>query len=721
MAQQAFKLFATSPKGLEPLLVDELSSLGATTARQTRGGVEFFGTLEVVYRVCLWSRLAGRILMPLIEQPVEDPDQLYEAVHDFPWEDHFDSTATMAVDCNLSSSKITHSRYAALKIKDAVVDRFRELTGQRPDVEVKQPNWRINAWLNHDKLILSLDLSGDSLHRRGYRTEGGLAPLKEHLAAALLVRAGWNTLSQAGAPLVDPMCGSGTLAIEAALIAGDCAPGMLREYYGFFHWKQHDAELWQQLLDEAQSRREKGLESVPRIVGYDRDPRAIKNAWANAERAGVEFCVHFERRELKQLGESDDFSQPGLLITNPPYGERLGEKEEVLELYTLLGEKMREQFLHWNVSVFTVGSEFGQALAMRAQNKHTFYNGALKCLLLHFKVEPEHFFRAPITASHGLANVITLSDGAQMFVNRMRKNLKKMKRWAGRNGISCYRVYDADLPEYAVAVDLYDGRAHVQEYQAPSTIDERLARRRVREVVTVLPELLGIDAEHVYVKTRKRQRGSDQYDRQDKRREFFEVNEGGLRFKVNLADYLDTGLFLDHRLTRELIRDLAPQRDFLNLFAYTGSVSVYAAAGGALSTTTVDMSSTYCGWAKENLELNGFTSHVHQVISADCLKWIEQHSRKYGLIFLDPPTFSNSKKMDDCFDIQRDHVALIKNACCLLTDDGVLIFSNNLRRFKMDHDALTGLEIEEISQQTIPQDFERNPRIHNCWKISLGK
>jgi len=284
MAQQAFKLFATSPKGLEPLLVDELSSLGATTARQTRGGVEFFGTLEVVYRVCLWSRLAGRILMPLIEQPVEDPDQLYEAVHSFPWEDHFDSTATMAVDCNLSSSKITHSRYAALKIKDAVVDRFRELTGQRPDVEVQQPNWRINAWLNHDKLILSLDLSGDSLHRRGYRTEGGRAPLKEHLAAALLVRAGWSTLSQAGAPLVDPMCGSGTLAIEAALMAGDCAPGMLREYYGFLHWQQHDAQLWQQLLDEAQQRREKGAESVPRIVGYDRDPRAIKNAWANAER-----------------------------------------------------------------------------------------------------------------------------------------------------------------------------------------------------------------------------------------------------------------------------------------------------------------------------------------------------------------------------------------------------------------------------------------------------
>jgi len=721
MAQETFKLFATSPTGLEPLLVDELSSLGATTARQTRGGVEFFGTLEVAYRVCLWSRLAGRILMPLIEQPVENSDQLYDVVHAFPWEDHFAPTATMAVDCNLSSSQITHSRYAALKIKDAVVDRFRDHSGQRPDVEVQQPNWRLNGWIYRDTLVLSLDISGDSLHRRGYRTEGGRAPLKENLAAALLLRARWKTLFQEGAPLLDPMCGSGTLVIEAALMAADCAPGMLRGYFGFLHWQKHDAALWQQLLDEAEQRREKGLQTLPRIVGYDRDPRAIKNAWANAERAGVECCVHFERREIIQLGEADDFERAGLLITNPPYGERLGEKEEVLALYTLLGEKLREHFIDWNVSVFTVGTEFGQALAMRALSKHIFYNGALKCVLLHFKVQPEHFFRAPIAASHGLAAVVTLSEGAEMFANRMRKNLKRMRKWAKRNGIRCYRVYDSDLPEYAVAVDLYEDRAHVQEYQAPATIDERLARRRLREVITMLPELLDVDAEHVYVKTRKRQRGSEQYDRHDQRREFFEVQEGGLRFKVNLADYLDTGLFLDHRSTRELIRELAAQRDFLNLFAYTGSVSVYAAAGGATSTTTVDMSTTYCEWAKENLALNGFTTHQHQVISADCLKWLEQHSRQYGLIFLDPPTFSNSKKMADCFDIQRDHVALIQNSCRLLTDDGVLIFSNNLRRFKMDHDSLSEFKIEEITRQTLPQDFERNPRIHNCWKISRCK
>lgn len=713
------KLFATSPTGLEPLLVDELKSFGADKVRQTRGGVEFFGDLEVAYRACLWSRLAGRILLPVLEEPVADTEQLYTVVNNFDWENHFAPSATMAVDCNLSSAQITHSRYAALKIKDAVVDRFREQCGTRPDIAVQQPDWRLNAWIQRDQLVLSIDLSGDSLHRRGYRTEGGRAPLKENLAAALLLRAGWNELSGDGAPLIDPMCGSGTIVLEAALMAGDCAPGMLRHYFGFLHWQRHDADLWQKLLDEAQQRRSAGLATLPRIVGYDRDPHAIKIAWANAERAGVERCVHFERRDVSRLGDEDDLSVAGLVITNPPYGERLGEKEQLLELYALLGQRLREKFPHWKAAVFTASPELGHELGMRAQRKHTFYNGPLQCQLLHFNIEAEHFFRAPVSAAHGLANVVELSAAAQMFANRLRKNLKRLRRWAKRSGVSCYRVYDADLPDYAVAVDIYEQRVHVQEYQAPATIDERLARRRLREVITLLPELLDVDPEYVYVKTRKRQRGTAQYDRHGQSQELFEVKEDDLRFLVNLGDYLDSGLFLDHRLTRKLLRELAPGRDFLNLFAYTASASVYAAAGGAATTTSVDMSATYCNWAKQNLELNGFSGGLHQVITADCLAWLQQTTHKYGLIFLDPPTFSNSKKMDDCFDVQRDHVDLIRQVCRLLSADGVLIFSNNLRRFKMDSEALSEFVVEDISRKTLPLDFERNPRIHNCWKITL--
>lgn len=718
MSPHTLKLFATSAKGLEPLLVDELNSFGAVAVRQTRGGVEFSGDLAVAYRACLWSRLAGRILLPLLEQPVTDSDALYQLAYNFPWEEHFSAAATMAVDCNLYSSQITHSKYAALKVKDAVVDRFRERCGVRPNVELVQPDWRLNVWIQRDVLVLSLDLSGDSLHRRGYRTEGGRAPLKENLAAALLLRAGWPELAASKAPLLDPMCGSGTLVLEGALLAGDCAPGLLREYFGFLHWQQHDAELWQQLRDQAQQRREQGLRNLPSLRGYDRDARAIENAWANARRAGLEDCVYFERRELAQLGEDEEVSTPGLLITNPPYGERLGEKEQLHQLYALLGERLRSHFPHWQAAVFTGGDSFGFALAMRATHKQTFYNGALKCELLHFKIEPSTFYRAAVTASHGIAPVLEVSAGAQMFANRLRKNLKHLGRWARRNAIHCYRIYDADLPEYAVAVDLYGDRVHIQEYQAPTTIDERLAKRRIREVVTLIPELLPVESEHIYVKTRQRQRGSAQYDRQAQSGAFFEVEEGGLRFLVNLEDYLDSGLFLDHRQTRALLRQLAAGRDFLNLFAYTGSASVYAAAGGARSTTTVDMSATYCDWARKNMELNGFSKNEHRFVCDNCLTWLQQNSARYGLIFLDPPTFSNSKKMADCFDIQRDHVALIRSASRLLTDDGILIFSNNMRKFKMDRPALPELAIEDISAQTLPADFERNPRIHNCWKIT---
>lgn len=721
LSLEKLNLFATAPKGLEPLLVDELVALGAQQVRQARGGVSCVGSLEVAYRACLWSRLAGRIYLPLLQVPVQDTEQLYQAVYAFAWEEHFDSSNSFAVDCNLYRSSITHSRYAALKAKDAVVDRFRDQTGQRPDVELQQPDWRLNVWIQKDQLTLSLDLSGESLHRRGYRTEGGQAPLKENLAAALLVRAGWPQMAAHQLPLLDPMCGSGTLVLEAALMAGDCAPGLGREYTGFLHWSRHDAELWHHLRDDAMQRRQQGLETLPRMVGYDRDPRAIKNAWANAERAGLQDKVHFERRELQQLGEDENPVPAGLIITNPPYGERLGEVDQLLSLYSLLGERVRHHFLHWKLSVFTSGDQFGPRLGLRAQRKHTFFNGALKCQLLHFDVEPSSFYRDQVDYPHGLAPVEQLSDGGEMFANRLRKNLKHWRRWAKRQQISCYRLYDADLPDYAVAIDLYGERVHVQEYQAPASVEERVARRRLREVVTVLADVLELSHDHIYVKTRKRQRGVAQYERQDQQGQRFEVCEGGLRFWVNLADYLDTGLFLDHRQTRALVRSLVDGKDFLNLFAYTGSVTVYAAAGGARSTTTVDMSATYCQWAEQNLSLNGFSGSEHRVVRADCLEWLKRCTEKFDVIFLDPPTFSNSKKMADTFDVQRDHVELLRAASQLLTDDGILIFSNNLRRFKMALEQLPELLIEEISSQTVPEDFSRRQRIHNCWRITRRK
>jgi 23S rRNA (guanine2445-N2)-methyltransferase / 23S rRNA (guanine2069-N7)-methyltransferase len=310
-----------------------------------------------------------------------------------------------------------------------------------------------------------------------------------------------------------------------------------------------------------------------------------------------------------------------------------------------------------------------------------------------------------------------------MFANRLRKNLKHLGRWLKRENIHCYRLYDADMPEYALAIDVYEGEkrwVHVQEYEAPKSIDPQKAQARLHEALDVIIDLLEIPREQLFLKVRRQQKGSAQYEKLSSSREFHEVHEGGCRLLVNFSDYLDTGLFLDHRTTRGMLAGLAAGKRFLNLFAYTGSATVHAAMGGAVATTTVDMSRTYLDWAQRNMKRNGFNGEKHEFIQANCLEWMDKAAGKqrYDLIFLDPPSFSSSKRMDNTFDVQRDHVSLLRKTVKLLAPNGTLIFSNNLRSFKLDREELKELQIEDISRATLPKDFERNPKIHNCWKIT---
>ena len=327
-------------------------------------------------------------------------------------------------------------------------------------------------------------------------------------------------------------------------------------------------------------------------------------------------------------------------------------------------------------------------------------------------------------------NTSTTSDGAQMFANRLKKNLKHLRRWLKRENIHCYRIYDADIPEYAMAIDIYQNAEsadqrwiHVQEYEAPKYIDQDKAQLRLEEAVTVLQEILGVADEELFLKVRRQQKGKAQYEKLDTDRALYKVIEGDNYFLVNLKSYLDTGIFLDHRITRGLIGQMAKGKRFLNLFAYTGSATVYAARANASSTTTIDMSRTYLDWAKRNMAVNGFSGGKHEFIQDNCLEWLDNAAKKrqFELIFLDPPSFSTSKRMEGTFDVQRDHVQLLNKTIKRLTSNGTLIFSNNRRHFKMDHDALPGLKIEDISKSTLPMDFERNPRIHNCWKITQLK
>lgn len=755
--------FATTSRGLEPLLADELRALASVIdVEERRGGVAFRGPLEAGYRACLWSRTASRVLLPLARFTVRDERQLYDGVRSVRWADHLAPGRTFAVDFVGSSNllgqpgaAITNSHYGALRTKDAIVDQLRDERGERPSIDRARPDVRINVHLGGpsdgqpDEQIdendaaaptatVAIDLAGQALHRRGWRADQGAAPLKENLAAALLLLLGWPELARAGAPLCDPMCGSGTLPIEAALMAIDRAPGLAREEqgvgFGFLGWAGHEAALWRRLVTEAHERElrdERALKRLPAIVGWDHDAGAVRMALGNVVRAGLVGRVHVERRELSELAlpaSSREEEPRGLLVTNPPYGERLGDEEALVPLYELLGDLLRRRCLGWTGGVLTSSAKLAKAIGLRPARRHALWNGPIECRLLALPISSravhagaqadgdQGSHEGPRWRREREERERTASPESAAFRNRVEKNLRHLRKWARREEVHCFRVYDADLPEYAVAVDLYEDAAQVQEYAPPASIDPDKARARLRDVMLVLPEVLGLPPERLRLKVRRRQQDGSQYEKLDAARSLREVREGGLRFLVNLDDYLDTGLFLDGRELRRLVGELSPGRDVLNLFCYTGTATVYAARGGARSTTSVDLSNTYLDWAERNLALNGLRGPQHRLVRADCLDWLASERRRYDLIYLAPPTYSRSKRMAGDFDVQRDHVDLLRRAASLLTDDGVLLFETNLRRFRLDEAALPELRAEELTAR--PLDFRRNPRIHSAWRIT---
>jgi 23S rRNA (guanine2445-N2)-methyltransferase / 23S rRNA (guanine2069-N7)-methyltransferase len=769
-----YQLFATTPKAMETILTDELQSLGVKNIKATMAGVAFQGDLETAYRACLWSRVANRILLVLSSFEVKNQQDLYNGVQKIDWFEHINPEDSFAVSFSAkNSAAINNTHFGALKVKDAIVDQMRERFEKRPSINTEQPNIRINVYLNGETAQLSLDLSGESLHRRGYRDVSIKAPMKENLAAAMLLRSGWPQIAKQQGSLLDPMCGSGTLLLEGAMIAADYAPGLLRDYFGFTGWKKHDAQCWKKLRAEAEQRKKIGLEKLPVIVGFDQNRHTVNTALAHIANAGLQNKIHVERRDIEDAEPAESW-KPGLLICNPPYGERLGDEQETAELYKKFGDALKAHFIGWKAAMIISNPELGFRLGIRSQKPITLFNGALECKLLRMDIEERNFFIPKAkTQEERIAQVTEISkshekriaqatetsttqqsettgtdispyketgdQGAEMFAyrdvgkgrelgavsfaNRLKKNLKKLSNWAKQNSISCYRVYDADLPEYAVAIDIYQGEqtwANVQEYEPPKSIDQHKADQRLAGILAEIPRVLGVSSDQVFLKIRRKQKSTDQYEKYGDQGHFHIIEEGGCKLLVNFEDYLDTGLFLDHRPIRLLIQKQAKDKRFLNLFAYTGSATVHAAVGGAKSTTTVDMSNTYINWAKKNLALN-IDQGPHEFIQADCLEWLAAEAqlanRHYDLIFLDPPTFSNSKRMDEAFDIQTDHVQLINNAISLLSPGGVLYFSTNFRRFKIDKQALSDLIIEDISAATIPEDFARNPKIHYCWRI----
>ncbi|WP_374011953.1 bifunctional 23S rRNA (guanine(2069)-N(7))-methyltransferase RlmK/23S rRNA (guanine(2445)-N(2))-methyltransferase RlmL [Pseudoxanthomonas koreensis] len=731
------KFFVSCAKGLEYLLADELLALGAARATATVAGVNAEGTLADAQRAVLWSRLASRVLWPLASFDCPDEQALYAGAATVPWHEHLRQGHTLAVDAHVSGEALTHARFAAQRVKDAVVDGFRAQGLERPSVDVDAPHLRLNLSLRKGRATLSVDLGGGPLHRRGWRAARHEAPLKENLAAAVLLRGGWPAMRADAGALLDPMCGTGTLLIEGALMAADVAPGLGRigatapacDEPGDApapvdvappptRWTGFDVAAWDAMLDEARVRARAGLAALrPVFHGSDLDPQAIAAARANAQAAGVAGAITFQACDVDALPVAA--AARGLVVCNPPYDRRLAADGG---LYRRLGQALQRTVPGWRASLLCGDAELAHATGLRAARKYQLFNGALECVLI--VCDP---VQAPAREDPAPRE---LSEGARMVANRVQRNLRRLRNWRATEQVTCYRAYDADIPEYAAAIDVYaeDGGAqrtflHVQEYAPPKEIPEADVRRRRNEVLAAAREAFAVPSVQVAMKTRERGKGGSKYARagQGSLRppgERFVVSEHGTRLWVNLFDYLDTGLFLDHRPLRRRMAVEAKGRRFLNLFCYTGVASVQAAMAGAASTTSVDLSANYLQWCADNLALNGLGGAAHRMVQADAMAWLEAERGRYDVIFCDPPTFSNSARAAD-FDVQREQVRLLRAAVARLAQGGALYFSNNFRRFRLDEDAVSQFaHCEEISASTIPPDFERNARIHRAWRLT---
>lgn len=703
--------FATVPKGMEALLADELRALGMNEVDQQRGGVGFDGQVADAYRVCLWSRLASRVLMPLTRFQADDAQSLYDGVRAVRWPEHLQPDRTLAVDVAGRNAPAGPPHFVALKTKDAIVDSIRDHCGQRPSVDTDMPDLRVHVHLAGPRITVSLDLAGDGLHRRGIHRAGAKAPLKENLAAAVLTLAGWPTQTQL--PLFDPFCGSGTLLIEAAWMALDVAPGLFRGRIGADGWKQHDDKTWFDLLDEAEDRRADGLRRAEDlcIVGSDSSLGPLRSAQQNIRRAGLDPFVQVRQGELKHA--EPPFDQAGLLITNPPYGARLGDAGELLPLYETIGDVLKQRFPGWTAWILCGELSLAKRIGLRPSSRTVLYNGPIECRLLEIPIS-----ETP-AASGSRPGWRKPGTEAEAFAKKLKKNRKQLKGWSLSQGLTCYRIYDSDMRQFNLSVDWYDGKVRVEEYYRPSKVLAVEAEQRLRQALQVIPEALGVDPDDVILRVRRKQEPGRQHEARDSRQEEIAVSEGDLRFWVNLHDYLDTGLFMDDRLLRRRIREQADRREVLNLFSYSCTASVAAAKGGARRVTSVDLSNTYLAWGKRNFKLNGLPFKDYGFVRADVLQWLERGGdrSRYDLIFVAPPSYSRSKGMRKEFDIQRDHRWMLQRCAALLKPRGEILFTTNLRGFKLDKAGLKGWRIENLTTELTPKDFARRPRL-KIWSLS---
>lgn len=749
------EFFATCAGGLERLLADELSGLGCARVRPLKGQVSFEGDLASAYRACLWSRLASRVVAVLARVDATDSEALYESLRTIPWKDQLRPGASLAIDAHGTNAELRNTRFVALRSKDAVSDSLYAARGSRPPVDVRHADLTVVVRIARERATVGIDLAGEPLFHRGYGTatgqRGQLSSLRADYAAALVASCGWGLDPSRAGSLLVLYPGAGTLLAEAVCARLDRAPGLLHERWGMQGWAAHDARAWEELQDEARERAEEGRSASGEFFARDARAGASEACLHLLRAAGADATVRF-------AGVGETSACADLVVADLSWTSSVGIAEQASALGELTaacgGGRVR------SASVLTPDSIADRAVGMSARASTGVILGREEQTIRVFDLGPSRADHPQVELPDGTQATLLVPSSDQ-FAARLAKMARQRAEWASEEDVSCYRVYDADLPDYAVTIDLFRGIPKkgrtpgrwlsISEYAAPKHIDADLARSRLLDVLAIAPRILGVDPRNVFVRTRMRAKGGSQYAHEGARGRAdgagrparhrglppgaHLVDEGGLTFEVNFSERLDCGLFLDHRDTRSQIREMAKRLDgngrFLNLFAYTGTATCYAADGGAKGTTTVDLSKPSLDWARRNMERNGFGGEAHEFVQADVLRWVRdqrQGRKRWDLVFCDVPTFSNSNRMGKAsFDVQRDHAELLIGVSRLLTrpdaaagwKGGTCIFSCNLRSFRPDVEKLAraGVSIEDITAQTIPADFARNPKVHHCYLV----
>lgn len=703
---------STCAAGLEDLVSTEIDGWNGRIDSSGRGFVRWTGPLEAGYRCCLWSRYSSRLILLLAEFEISDTDNLYEASKAVVWEDHLSESSSFAVDCVLTGrpekAVLSNSMFGGLRVKDGIVDRLRDMTGRRPSVQTRRPDVQVYLQVEGAKVLMGLDLSGESLHRRGYRVEAGPAPLKENLAAAIVGLSGWD----GSTALLDPMCGSATLLIEAALLYGDSAPGLGRSYFGLFGWHGHRADLWESLVAEALDREEGSQQKEwPRLFGYDGDKSAVAAARKNLRQAGLEDRVVIEHREIQRL--KNDGEQAGHIICNPPYGERLTDKQMVRHLYRFMGERFRQEFSGWNITVFTAAPDYADQFRLDCRLNRKMHNGPLSCRLL--SGYPLAGTVGADTSRGGQRVTLSGGDGSEL-ANRLKKNFRKLHPWALSHALDCFRLYDRDLPQFNVTVDVVGTCFYINEFPPSSSADPKQVDSRFSQVISTVRDLFQVGRDRVII--RRGRSGQGSVDKKPVRQRTYEIKEGSAVFLAHLPGTPDTGFIIDQRFVRELIKERAGQGAFLSLFDTSGAATVRACLGGAGKTVTAGLSKGSRSYVTTNFSRNGMALENHRVVEEPVMAWLAQNRERFSLIYINLRRKTYGRGTSWSFDTLADHPALVHSALNCLTEGGSLLVSTLIPSFQLDPAVETMCCSEDISRSVFPDDLPKTARNFRCYRIT---